>query len=230
LSLKSGSETVRGELHLPLPDESMPVMERAYWVIVSLLYETGSSGLADLKTARIAERASTTESTILRQAKTRDRLVAQAIDWCWHIVNERLAEAAYANPLIDSDAKSVILADMENLLGMFDDPHDRVWVTGALLGYRPTALTAENDNSECSKFMSRLQLLCSRLDSDGDAIGTDLLAPFLVKSIDSAWFIWLLRPDLVEGNSPINKRFILDGIRRYLHDYTNQVKTAHGHD
>ncbi len=205
------------------PDGSLAVMERAYWVVVSMLYESGLRGVAELKTARIAERARTTESTILRHAKTRDGLVEQSIDWCWKVVNDRLAEAAYSAPVVGGDARSTILSDLDHLLSMFDSPTDRVWVTGALLAYRrPNALGGPGTQPERERFVSRIELLSSSFGHGDEAADTDILAAFLVNSVATAWFTWLLKPDLAGAHSLINKGFVLDGIRRYIEEFVSR--------
>ena len=58
-------------------DVSQPsdLVERAYRVVVEMLYESGVRGVADLKTAQIAKRLRSTESTLFRHIESREHLV-----------------------------------------------------------------------------------------------------------------------------------------------------------
>jgi AcrR family transcriptional regulator len=89
-------------------DASLSVLERAYRAVVALLVASGLRGLAGVKTAEIAVLAGTTESTLFRHVKSRDRLVAESVDWCWSVLNERVARRSFENPQVSSTPEQMI--------------------------------------------------------------------------------------------------------------------------
>lgn len=203
-----------------ISDDSEPVLQRAYRAVIALLITSGVRGMADVKTAHIAELAGTTESTLFRHVKNRDLLVANAIDWCWQVVNERVAIAAFEEPMSEQTPERVILRDLEVFLSMYDDSLGRLCGTGALLGFRRSErLVGDFEPAEQLRFTRRLTRLSASLMSDCEPSNeTDpaVIATFLTNSLATAWFTWLFDSSSRSSTGLLTTDFVLFGIRSYL--------------
>ena len=168
----------------------------------------GIRGLNDVKTAEIAKLAGMNESTLFRHVGKRDVLVADAINWCWAEVNQRIAEAHHADPKFGLTACEMMMADLSAFLDLFDDETGQLVGTGAMLSFRRAEQLTDGYDCEAQlAFRRRLELLASALPNslDDDGLGgrlgddrddgdLDVIATYLTNFLSTVWFSWLADP------------------------------------
>lgn len=201
--------------------DSLPILERAYRSVIVLLIESGLRGLAGVKTARIAELAGTTESTLFRHVDSRDHLVAQSVDWCWSVLNERLARKSFEHAIATSSPQEVVLNDCRAILEMYDDDLGRLCGTGVFLSFRRSeALVGEFDHSHQERFTKRLNSLCDQLmvDCDRSDDSAAVIGTFVTNSLATVWFTWLFDSSSRQPSGMLGTEFVLHGLERYLDD------------
>jgi AcrR family transcriptional regulator len=201
-------------------DVSQPsdLVERAYRVVVEMLYESGVRGVADLKTAQIAKRLRSTESTLFRHIESREHLIANSINWCWEQMNHTLAQSVFDKPGRDTNSTQAVVEDLETVLQMFDDPILRVWGTGALLSFRrPDQMIGDFRIPERERFLDRLSgLIASAFHCEAPNDDTAAAAVFLTNAVATAWFTWLFDPSTSEDDALLSRTFVLHGIEGHL--------------
>lgn len=201
--------------------DSLPVLQRAYRAVVALLVVSGLRGLAGVKTAKIAELAGTTESTLFRHVQSRDHLVAQSVDWCWSVLNERITRRSFEHPLANRTPHDMILSDVRAVLGMYDDDLGRLCGTGAFLSFRRSeALVKDFGQESQQRYFRRLEVLCAELLADCETHSSDpsIVATFLTNSLATAWFTWLFDSSSRESQGLLGTEFVVHGIERHLED------------
>lgn len=204
--------------------DDLPVLDRAYRAVVVLLASSGLRGLNDVKTAEIARLAGVNESTLFRYVRKRDQLVADAIDWCWQQVNQRIAAAHHRTPRIGSTARELLMADLEAFLDLFDDESGQLVGTGAMLSFRRAEQLT--DGFECPAqlaYRERLELLASALPSGDRGVGLgdgggahpelDVIATYLTNFLSTVWFSWLAdpssrRPDGILSRKRVRRQLV----------------------
>ena len=188
---------------LLLAGSSLPVLERAYRAVTVLLLTGGLKGLAGVRTAQVAQHAMVDESTLYRYINKRDQLVADAVDWCWQKVNDRIAIVHHRTARSGQTAAELIMIDLDTFLDQFDEPETRLHGTGALLSYRRAEnLIGDHEPSEQLLFRNRLSSLCAGLlsECDADSIDAGTLANYLINYISTVWFTWLADPKVQDRN------------------------------
>jgi AcrR family transcriptional regulator len=177
-------------------------------------------GLAGLKTAEIARRAQTTESTLFRHFESRELLLLHAVDWCWATLNEALAQAAFDAPVAGSPSE-VIQRDFNAIWQMFDAPRTRLAGTVAFLSHRrPRELLGDRSSSAYLRYEGRLTGLCRDLlnsyQLEGDSAATPL-SLFLTNYAAAIWFTWLADEDRwKDPDYPLNPAYAQAGLSAHL--------------
>lgn len=195
--------------------------ERAYRVTIQILVESGVSGIAALKTAEIAQRLQTTESTLFRHIGSRDQLLSNAINWCWYQLNIRLSDKFFTSPGRNTDSPEAVLEEIDAILQMFSDQELRIWVTGAFLSFRRPGKTTDSfPVPERDRFLQRLSsLVASAYGCETSDKETELAAIFFTNAIATIWFTWLFSPDTSNDGALLSRQFVLHGLESYIQTF-----------
>lgn len=199
-------------------------LERAYRAVIVLLLRSGLRGLNDVKTAEIASLANINESTLFRQGRRRDALVADAVDWCWANVNERISATHHEHPTVGSSATELIMTDLNALLKLFETDEGKLIGTGAMLSFRRAEhLTDGFDFPHQMKFRDRLALLTKALVDGCPTAGhdSDVIATYLTNYVSTVWFTWLADPSSRQPDGFLNLTMVDAHLTSTLHQYSS---------
>lgn len=198
-----------------------PLAERVSIVAMALLFASGLRGLQSVKTAEIAQRAHTTETTLFRHFKTRDEIIDAAVEWSWQTLNQQLLNAEFDRPTLDSPQQA-IERDVRAILDMFKERKTRLAGTGALLTFRRPALSRGGPCPSQSRYERRLSYLCAgylrkHVPEQDIEDSAAQLATFLTNYLASVWFTWLPYPARWNDDEfLLNPRYVMAGLHTHL--------------
>lgn len=158
-------------------------------------------GVQSVRSADVAERASTTESRLFRQFGNLPSVVAQSFDWCWREVNRSLADASFSASTFEPQA--ALMLDLLTVLELRRDPDSFETTVGAFLYFRrPEQITAclGSPPPNQVRYQARLEAQCAAyLDIHSEHLKSDssaakALALRLMNYSATAFLTWFLMP------------------------------------
>ncbi|WP_421121708.1 TetR/AcrR family transcriptional regulator [Aquihabitans daechungensis] len=210
--------------------KARPLAERVHSAVVSLLLE---NGMRSLRTADIARRAQTAESTLFRHFDGLSDILAQTYDRSWALLNGRLSQATFDDPGL-GDASELLLRDLRELWALRSDPELREVAMFAFLFLRrrQEILVDDEPAPEQVRFEARIQRLCERLVTEGGSTGPtrspELLRELILNYAATVWLTWYCMPvdsddltgehDLTPDEAQLGALVLLDRFGRTVND------------
>lgn len=150
-----------------------------------------------LRTAEIARRAQTTESTIFRHfTNGLEELLRETFDWCWETINARIAVNRFARPLMG--AREQLLSDSAALWAMRDHEIDRAAATCGFLFMRrsPEILGSDYICAALDEFDQRVRALSEAVVQSGETSHHDarVLSLLVENYMATVWLTWFCMP------------------------------------
>jgi len=173
--------------------DTRPLPERVRIVSAALLLVSGLEGTRGVKTAEIARRAGTTESTLFRHFASQEEIFESIVEWGWSRINEAIANAAFDHPETLSHEKKIV-RDAAALIAMYASPEERIAASVALSTWQRRT-NAEPMPLPLERYMRRLTTLCTSVLSDAGEETQERdaghAALYLTAYIASVWQTWL---------------------------------------
>lgn len=209
-----------------------PLTDRVSIVAMALLFASGLRGLQSVKTAEIAQRACTTETTLFRHFKTRDEIIDASVEWSWQRLNQALLNAEFDRPTLDSPQEA-IERDVRAILDMFKEPETRLAGTGALLSFQRPALSRGGTCPSQSRYERRLRYICAgylgkHVAEDDVEDSAAQLATFITNYLASVWFTWLPYMDRWDDDEfLLNPTYVMAGLHTHLSEASSLLSRRH---
>lgn len=175
------------------------VTDRIQRATISLVLDVG---VRRLRTADIAKRAHTTESTMFRHfSGGLDDILRQSYNRAWAIVNQRVSQFSFDHPHQDT-ATQLLLRDMQAIWSFRDDAELSEIATFAFLFLRRhhEILSDDVPAEEQRRFEARIQQLCSLVigerwhNTDAAPRSPELLRELLLNYASTVWLTWFCMP------------------------------------
>lgn len=175
------------------------VTDRVLAATTHLLLERGSR---KLRTAEIADRSQTTESTLFRHLKSLERILELTYSRCWALINRQVGAAAFDRPFV-TDPMQALLCDTAAVWEMKNDPARSDAATVAFLFLRRRAEILNPDSQPCPdelRFQLRIERVVRSIivnrAADGQANDhqVELLTTLIMNYMATVWLTWFCMP------------------------------------